>query len=336
MINKKSICIILFYFILPSIIKAQELNYISNYYPFIYKAEMKYMDKDYTEAFLLYKKAFENEEPLRPHLMWAITSSIKSKHFNETFEWLEKASLKGSTLKYISKLKGINKIKNDKRWNLYLSSFNSLRESWKKTLNDSIITEIKKMSLGDQLYREGSKKNERDKVVRYDTVQIEGMEKQAIPRKGFYLQREIDTKNIKRVIEIIHKYGFIEEKIIGPYFEKKKYDDPWTDIGLIIIHGLWIKDTKDTLINLLKLEVKKGNCFPFLLGYSIDYAESSRSPFQIYGTGNILKFSIPPFQVSPVRNPKELNERRISIGLEPIENYFRKNKLIKNKITSNY
>jgi hypothetical protein len=191
------------------------------------------------------------------------------------------------------------------------------------------------MYIDDQLYRSGSKKELRNKVIQYDTIKIDSIIK-VISRKGFYFQKEYDKKNAIKLTSIISKYGFPEEKIIGFSEEKKDYQDTWTPVGLITIHSFWIKETNDTLKKLLFQEVKKGNCLPDLYAYSVDYFETSKSPFQIYGTGNVIKFSIPPFHVSPVRDPSNLNLRRAEVGLEPIENYWRKHKLVKRKITSKY
>ncbi|WP_255069038.1 hypothetical protein [Lacihabitans sp. LS3-19] len=305
-------------------------DYINNYYPYIYDAEINFLNKKYNESFLNYSKAFSNEEGLRPNLMNAAVVAIKVKNYEQAIIWLKKAVEYGATIKSIEKLKNIRNLKKSKLWASFVQEYPTLRDYHLKGINKIYQEAINRMKHDDQLYRTGKYKKLRHQVVKNDTIKGWQGNPDIIKKiTGFEIQKQIDNKNILELLELIEKYGFPSEKTIGVQSIKKDYQDPWLGAGLIIIHGFYIKDIKDKLFITLLNQIKIGNCYPQLLGYAYDY--SNLTQFQKYGTGNTIKFSFPPFHVLPYSNIISLNKDRESIGIEPLENYQRKNRYLINK-----
>lgn len=305
-------------------------DYIKNYYPYIYEAEINFLNKKYHESFENYYKAFSYEDGLRPNLMNGAVVAIKVKEYNQAIIWLKKAVEYGATLKSIEKLKYIGKLKKSKLWASFVQEYPSLRDNHLKGINRVYQESIDRMKYDDQLYRTGKFKKLRHQVVKNDTIKGWQGNPDIIKKiTGFEVQKQIDNKNILELLELIEKYGFPSEKTIGVQSIKKDYQDPWLGAGLIIIHGFYIKDVKDKLFITLLNQIKIGNCYPQLLGYAYDY--SNLTQFQKYGTGNTIKFSFPPFHVLPFSNIISLNKDRESIGIEPLENYQRKNRYLINK-----
>lgn len=319
----------LFAFILFSIafktLNAQ--NYIDNYYPSIYKAEANFQKKKFKEALEYYKEAFSKEEPLRPNLNMAIKCAIKAKQYEIATKWLELSVSKGADWK---KIDGLKKLKSKIDWDFEKEKLIDIRLKWQNSLDSGLIEELEKMVEKDQLYRTGKLKKYRTVVVKTDTIKSWSTDSLIfIPQIGFNIQRKYDEENIKRLIEILNRKGYPEERLIGPFKEKREYQDVFTGIGLIVIHGFFLREYKDTLTTLLKKEIKEGRCYPELLGYSLDYSEGSVS--QTYGTGHFLKFSFPPFHLYKLKYPNELNRYRAGIGMEPLDNYYQRHKFLINR-----
>lgn len=318
-----AICILLIRFPINA-----QVDYIKDYYPNIYKAEMEYMDKNYAQAFVLYNKAFNNAPPLRLHLRKAISAAIKSKNKDKAFEWLDSTVNRGTSWKYIKKIRGIRKLRGSRKWRDFKENFEENRALWASRLDSNLIAEIRQLGAMDQKYRNPK---ERNNIIK-DTIMVNG---EVRHREITYRekQREVDRINIKRVVEIIEAYGYPEEKLTGPYSENREYNDGvFTDIGLILTHNF--RNAGYDLSELLVNEIRKGAMNPELYGYIYDYTQGLA--IQTYGTQNKMRggIKIPPLAKYPIKDVEKLDERRISIGLEPIQNHFRKNKfVIKNNLS---
>ncbi|MCC6180668.1 MAG: hypothetical protein IT237_02425 [Bacteroidia bacterium] len=121
----------------------------------------------------------------------------------------------------------------------------------------------------------------------------------------------IDSANTAKLVEIIEKIGWPDTSKVG---RKGAYN-----AFLILQHSSLSIQKK--YLDSLKKSVAENKASPIHLAYIEDRILQQDNMPQIYGTQIDISCGNPePF---PVVDPKNLNNRRKSIGLEPIEEYLK-------------
>jgi hypothetical protein len=125
------------------------------------------------------------------------------------------------------------------------------------------------------------------------------------------IQNSLDSANILSLINIINDIGWPNYINVGTSAAYAAF--------LILQHADLAIQKK--YIPLVEKEAKLHNISPAHLAYLEDRIAIREGGPQIYGTQiNMQGKEIEPY---PVINPTELNNRRKSIGLEPIEEYLK-------------
>jgi hypothetical protein len=123
-------------------------------------------------------------------------------------------------------------------------------------------------------------------------------------------QREIDSVNIIKVSAILSRYGWPGEEIIG-----------WNGSS-----ALWAVIQHSTLENqekylpLMREAVKKGKARPAQLALLEDRILVGNGKEQIYGT-QAKTDSLGIFKICPIKDEQNVNKRRFSAGLGPLQWY---------------
>lgn len=123
----------------------------------------------------------------------------------------------------------------------------------------------------------------------------------------FTRQMIIDSANLTHIEQIIKKYGYPGKSIVGT---------PTNEVAWYIIQH---SDKIDTYLSLIKKAGRKNETPQYLVAKMIDRNRMQNGKTQIYGTqiqssstndGIITSF------VWPIRNPKNVNKRRLKVGFE--------------------
>lgn len=115
----------------------------------------------------------------------------------------------------------------------------------------------------------------------------------------------VDSMNIQTLLSLINEKGFPSQKRVGAYSNISAY--------LLLLH--FDRDTCNYILNdILWAALINGEILPNLYAYIVDRHLDNCGKSQLY-------FTIPPRQPGdlPEKLQKEVNERRLEIGLKPLE-----------------
>ena len=293
-----SITILLF-----GIQKISAQNYL-NYYETINKAEIAHLDKEYKVSDSIYQIAFELvEKPFKEDYLLASINSEKLNNNQKTYEFLKKGISRGLDIKRIKKQ--LAEFKNSNQWKILKKEYNSLQEKHLASLNLSLRNEISEMVRKDQKARK--------------------------PIFGSWRQmKKTDSYNYNRLLKIIKENGnkWPGFSTIGEITHKGKYD--FDLLGNIAIMPLHFKKEEIEYIEPYMLEaVLEGNMYPYQYARIIDYRLKNKVVNVIEKNGVTKKnrcFFYGTFTKELICDCKKTEEERKKIGLEPLNDFYRKKK----------
>lgn len=280
---KKILTLLLFSFLIScSENKKLDCNYITDYYPIIYKAEVQYQLQNYQKAFKLYQEAFSSCKPKNTPIYYemkkyAELATILGKE-KLALDYIEKNLKSGQTLKSFTNDSVFNKILKTDRGKKLVENYPTIREKYLNGLNLKLRNEIQEMRKWDQSYIGVHEK--RDSIFRVNT---------------------------KRLIEIFEEKGYPGIEMVGPY----NIDFSSANISIMLLH------TNDSIrvnyfIPKLKEYVKEGICPPITLGVVIDNLHIYNDELQIMGTYENREENM-------ISDLEQVDKNRISIGLPPLK-----------------
>ncbi len=292
-----SITIVLF-----GIQKISAQNYL-NYYETINKAEIANLDKEFKKSDSLYQVAFGLvDKPFKDDYLLASINSEKLNNYQKTYEYLKKGILVGLTEKRIKK--ELSEFKKSDEWKSLKKEYDSAREKYLKSLNLTLRNELLKMV-------------EKDQSARH-------------PIFGSWKKmKKTDTYNHNRLLEIIENNNgkWPGRFLIGAGNKKDKYD--WNNEVTVMLHH-FTKEQVNNLKPILIEAILNGNLSPYNVVYPLDYKNHKKigerkrgktifwnlcDPIGSYGANG---------NVPVICDCKKAEEERKKLGLEPLDDYFRK------------
>lgn len=262
--------------------KTANCNYITDYYPKIYEAQLNYNQKKYKKAFNLYSEAFESCEPRntvgRYEMNRYAEISVILEKEKLALDFIEKSIEQGTLLRtYTNNPIFVEVLKTDRGKNI-LANYDVKRAEYLNSLNLELRSEIQKM-------------------IKVDQTHLKEQEKRNI----------IFNKNTKRLVEIFENVGYPGNDIIGPY----NVDFSNSDITILLLH------TPDSIrinyfIPKLRKYIKEGDCDPQTLGVVIDNLHLFNDELQTIGTYENREENM-------ISNKKRVNQNRLEIGLPTLE-----------------
>lgn len=245
----------LFMLLTASDCEESECNYITDYYPLVYDAQLEYLKENYDQAYILLKKAKSkcellNQPETRETVMYAALCARKGL-YDEAFYHLEQVLKDGFKLEYMEYNNDLTLLHEHPGWALLKEKAAGYEQEFKNTVNTALRAEIVAMNKADQKVR-----NPPD----YEKMKV------------------TDSLNEKRMKEIFKTYGYPNEKRIGVVTASES-----TDIVFMLMH---FKDTA-YFKPLLYECIKKGECPPNVLGSMIDSRErGGKFTYGIYGNAD--------------------------------------------------
>ncbi|WP_340065357.1 DUF6624 domain-containing protein [Ascidiimonas aurantiaca] len=114
--------------------------------------------------------------------------------------------------------------------------------------------------------------------------------------------------------EIFDKHGFVGFDLAG--------EEGSQNFWLMVQHSDHNPDFQKEVLKQMKIEVDKGNAKPSNYGFLVDRVNLNTGKAQIYGTQVTYNFDIAQAFPKNLADSVNVNERRRSIGLEPLEEYL--------------
>jgi hypothetical protein len=122
------------------------------------------------------------------------------------------------------------------------------------------------------------------------------------------------TTNQKRIKEIFNQYGFVGVDLAG----KEGTNNFW----LLVQHSDHTPEFQKEVLVKMKLEVEKGNAEPGNYGLLVDRVRINSGQKQVYGTQVAYNSETGQAYPNNLEDSLNVNERRKSVGLDPLENYL--------------
>jgi len=192
---------------------------------------------------------------------------------------------------------------------ILLLSFSNLaypQDTSATQLNQSLRDELLKMQSDDQEYR-----GEVDKIR---ALSLTADEKQKRVAALMEKQVRLDKRNIRRLVQIINKYGWPGRSLVGKEGSLTAF--------LIIQHAELEDQTK--YFPMLKEAVRRGEAnqdYAALLEDRILMREGKK---QIYGSQLHFNEVTKKLELWPIEDEENVDARRTSVGLEPLAEYVKR------------
>jgi hypothetical protein len=266
------------------------------------KAFENYEQKEFLNAARLYEKAFifSNNIATTTDRYNAACSWALANNADNCFRQLQHLTNKMNYSDYDFTLQedDFNALHQDKRWAEIINKILENKNQIEAKLNMPLVKILDTIFENDQKYRQQlnsfyyDKNNIAQKKL-WDTIQ------------------KFDKINLEKVIKIIDKYGWLGEDVIG---EKGN-----STIFIVIQHADLA--TQDKYLPIMKEAVQKGNARVSDLALLIDRTEIEHNRKQIFGS-QLDQNSQGKYILYPTIDTINIDARRDSVGLEPIEDYL--------------
>ena len=278
--------------------KISAQNYLK-YYKTINNAEIANLDKEFEKSGSLYQDAFSLvEKPFKGDYLLASINSEKLDDYQKTYAYLKSGISYGLTFKRIKK--ELSDFKKSKQWKLLKKEYESIRELYLNSLDLKLRDELIKMV-------------EKDQSVRHPIF------------GSFKKMKKTDTYNYNRLLEIIENNSnkWPDRYLIGDGNENGKYS--FGEITIMLHHF-----SKEEVLNLkpyLVDAILRGGISPYNVVYPLDYTNSTmigkRGKYIdiCYLLGAYLSSNGNKTVICDCENAEK---ERKKIGLEPLDDYFRK------------
>jgi hypothetical protein len=281
------------------------------YYRLIKKADSLFQFKNYKAAAFTYSDAFMTlgwkgivKDRYNAACAWAMADYPDSAIFN-----LERIAYKVaySDITRVSTDKNLNSLYSHKKWkpilNKIKANFDSVSAINSK-LDKNLIRKLDSLAKEDQKWR--------NLLTRYHNNNIP---KDSVNRKTLTKNMvKTDSMNSLEIRRIFYKYGFPNFDLVGQTGSE--------DFFIVVQHQDKFPVFQDSVLTSMKIEAEKGKASWANYAYLIDRVKINTGQLQIYGTQMQINKSNSSYEPKPVVEPDKLNVRRISVGLNTIEEYI--------------
>jgi hypothetical protein len=189
---------------------------------------------------------------------------------------------------------------------LSLAGLGLAQESSAPRLNQELRRELLAMQEEDQKYR--------GQISGVEKTKLAPEEKEKRISALWEKQREIDERNIKRLAEIIDKYGWPGRSLVGK--------DGSVTAFLVVQHA--DLEYQKKYFPLLKEAVAKGEADADDAALLEDRILMREGKKQIYGSQLHFNEATKKLELWPIEDEEGVDARRASVGLEPIAEYLKR------------
>ena len=139
-----------------------------------------------------------------------------------------------------------------------------------------------------------------------------------------------DSEELNYIWELMHSQDSINELAVGNIIEEYGWLGE-NRVGTMANQSLWLViqhaplETQDKYLPYLQESVELGESEGWYLAFLEDRILMRKGEKQIYGSQSTFNKETGKFHIYPIKDHKNVNERRKNIGLEPLEEYAEKN-----------
>ena len=283
-----------------------QVDYTKSYYNLINQAEIKIVEDQYNEALDLYLKALKAV----PHgfvkdYYNATVCAIKIEKYDTTFVLLDSLVSKGVSKSIFTTYSIFNPLKKKPQWQSFLLNFDKNHQLFLNKKNVQLERILKGIQYSDQEFR--ARPNSYQEYS--DTI------------------KKIDKNNVRLLKNLIEKYGFPNENLIGR-------ENPMEDnipSFIVFFHQCqkMSLNKEDYDFTSIQIEaVKKGELDPHFLAEWLSHQAKPETNLEGWG---IFQITTPTGKKSPFvvmkttsQQKDDINKKRVAFGLETLSEFNRK------------
>lgn len=168
----------------------------------------------------------------------------------------------------------------------------------KVVFNQELADELKKMA-------------EVDQIAAYIP---QGEYKKMTEKQWNSFKDSVFTTHQKRLKQVFEKYGFVGFDLVG--------EEGSQNFWLMVQHSDKNPNFQKEVLQKMKIEVGKGNADPSSYGMLVDRVKLNTGSKQVFGTQVTYNMETGQAYPKSLEDSLHVNQRRKSIGLEPLEEYL--------------
>lgn len=184
---------------------------------------------------------------------------------------------------------------------LFLITFSTFSQ---KPLNGNLISRLDSLKIVDQFWRTELRKLQNGEAV------STAFNENEISKKMI----QVDSSNYHELKKILEQFGFPGYDLVGK--------DGSGSFWLLIQHQDEHPDFQIFVLDLMEKEVKNENASKANFAYLTDRVKVNTQQEQVYGTQMELNEDETSYQPKKCIDTQNLNQRRLEMGLPPIEEYI--------------
>jgi hypothetical protein len=279
----------------------------TEYVKLVAEANDFYKTKDFKKSAATFSKAFESNgwkgvvtDRYNAACSWALAGVPDSAFFQ-----LNRIATKGNYSNYSHAIQDQDLISlhNDSRWNLFLEFVKRNKEKNEEGLDRILLALLDSMETLDQKWRHAVTNLRNEGAQPGDSRMLEAWKQTSLT----------DSLNYFVLNRIFSRYGFPNQDIVGSNGARKFW--------LLVQHQDRHPEFQEAVLEKMKIEADKGKASKLDYAYLVDRVKVNTGQLQVYGTQMRVNEAKTSFEPQPVVDPANLDSRRASVGLEPIEDY---------------
>ena len=280
---------------------------MGKYVSFVQIADSLYDAKKYKESAAAYQKAFDSiDGKAAPRDRYNAACSFaqagnKKKAFYHLMYSAEHPRIKYKNLGHITQDKDLLSLHKSKKWDKLIAIVKANKEEAEKDLDRPLIATLDTIHIEDQKYRQ--QLDEIETKYGRDSKEME---------QHWQLIHEKDSINLIKVSNILDERGWLGANVVG-------YEGNLT-LFLVIQHA--DLPTQVKYLPMMREAVADRRASGSSLALLEDRVALRQGQRQIYGSQIGRDQETGEYYVSPLVEPEKVNERRASVGLQPIEDYI--------------
>lgn len=282
------------------------LGQTKQYAALVRKADSLYKAKDYSSSASYYSLAFKANE-------WkgttidrynAACSWVLSGNADSAFFQLYRIATKGnySNYQHITTDPDLDGLHADKRWDFLIELVKQNKDNAEVNLNRPLANRLDSIYTEDQKYRRMI--GDIEKKYGYESKEMKAL---------WNTIRQKDSINLIKVTAILDQFGWLGADVIGGQGN--------TTLFLVIQHA--DQKTQEKYLPMMREAVKNGKASGSNLALLEDRVALGQGKKQIYGSQIYRDQKTSKYFVAPIEDEVNVNKRRASVGLGPLEDYVK-------------
>jgi hypothetical protein len=271
------------------------------------QADSAYNKGDFKTSVLYYTAAFkacgwkgQPGDRYNAACCWALSGQADSAFLHLEF-LAEKSRMKDYG--HITSDGDLNSLHVDKRWAPLIEKVRLNKERAEVNLNKPLARQLDSIYVEDQKYR-----------LMMDNIEKQHGFKSKEMQDLWKVIMKKDSSNLVVITAVLDKYGWLGPDFVG--------DQGASTLFLVIQHS----DTKTQVkyLPMMREAVKNGNARSENLALLEDRVALAQGKKQIYGSQIQQDPNTGKYFVAPIEDEPNVNKRRASVGLGPLEDYVRR------------